>query len=305
MPKKLTTEQFIERAKEVHADKYDYSLVNYVKLRTKVEIICEKHGGFKQTPEGHLNGLTCRKCTNDSKKTDVEEFISTCKEIHGNKYDYSKVDYINTITKVTLICKSHGEFVQTPNSHLQGHGCFECGHKLMSDSWRLTDTIFIRRSCEIHKNKYDYSLVNYSNNKTKVKIICPKHGVFEQVPSLHLRGTDCPKCSSLHKGYYSIKTADRNKKEYLKRKATLYLLNIFNNEENFYKIGITTTNLMTRFSGLSKKYSYKQVERVETNLYDAIYLENKILNLSKNKYKPKNYFYGETECFSKNITILK
>lgn len=105
MSKKLTTEEFIEKAKEVHRDKYDYSKVDYKNARSKIVIICEKHGEFLQTPRAHLNmSHGCPKC-NSREKLSTEKFIEKAKEVHGNKYDYSKVDYKNAHSKIIIICK--------------------------------------------------------------------------------------------------------------------------------------------------------------------------------------------------------
>ena len=124
----------------------------------------------------------------------TQDFIERAKRIHGDKYDYSKVDYKNTKTKVTIICPIHGEFYQRPNNHLNGQGCPHC-----SVTHKLTKEIFVKKASEIHEAKYDYSKVNYVNNKTKICIICPEHGEFEQKPNDHLMGHGCPKCGGTKK----------------------------------------------------------------------------------------------------------
>lgn len=121
------------------------------------------------------------------KKT-TKEFVKEAKHVHGNKYDYSKVKYVNANTKVEFVCPKHGVFAQTPSSHLRGQGCPMCGGKK-----KLTTLEFARKAKEVHGNKYDYSKVRYTNAKSKVKIICPEHGVFEQLPSNHLSGCGCPR----------------------------------------------------------------------------------------------------------------
>ena len=123
------------------------------------------------------------------KKYTKEQFIEKAKEVHNNKYDYSKVEYINNSTKVCIICPEHGEFWQRPADHLKGHGCSAC-----VNNKNLTTEEFIKRSNIIHNNKYDYSETNYINNSTLVKIICPEHGLFEQKPIYHLDGHGCPHC---------------------------------------------------------------------------------------------------------------
>ena len=121
-------------------------------------------------------------------------FIEKSKNTHGDKYDYSKVEYINSQTKVCIICPEHGEFWQRPYDHSSGHGCPKCRSKKMADLQRTTKDEFIRKSKQIHGDKYDYSEVVYDTCMKKVKIICPEHGEFWQTPNMHLRRNGCPKC---------------------------------------------------------------------------------------------------------------
>jgi very-short-patch-repair endonuclease len=190
--RKSNTNEFVEKAKKVHSDKYDYSLVNYETAHIKIQIVCKKHGFFYQTPHNHLHGKGCPNCSK-SKKLTQSEFIEKAKKVHGDKYDYSLVNYINNNTKVKIICKKHGIFYQNPNNHISKHnenGCPKCFGTIKSNTKE-----FIKKSKKIHDDKYDYSLVNYINNNTKVKIICKKHGIFYQKPSKHLIGQGCSKCN--------------------------------------------------------------------------------------------------------------
>lgn len=124
-----------------------------------------------------------------SRNKTTEEFIEDSVFIHSNKYDYSVVDYVNDSTLIRIICLLHGEFIQKPSNHLRGQGCPYCG-----GTKRKTTSQFIEESNNIHNNLYDYSLTSYHNNKTKVKVICSIHGMFEVAPKLHLRGIGCPGC---------------------------------------------------------------------------------------------------------------
>ena len=129
-----------------------------------------------------------------------EHFIEKAYTVHGNKYDYSKVEYYNCKEKVCIICPEHGEFWQTPDNHLQGRGCPIC--RYISSSKKNTKNIndFIKKAEEVHNKKYDYSKVEYKNNSTKVCIICPEHGEFWQTPTVHIdKKQGCPKCSKNHK----------------------------------------------------------------------------------------------------------
>lgn len=123
------------------------------------------------------------------KKLTIEEFTRRAREIHGDCYDYSKVEYKGNKVKVCIICPIHGEFWQKPNDHLMGHGCPECSGKNQKDTER-----FIQDARKVHGDRYDYSKVDYKNSKTKICIICPIHGEFWQSPNVHLKGSGCRKC---------------------------------------------------------------------------------------------------------------
>ena len=195
----MTSNDFVAQARKIHGNKYDYSKVEYVNSKTKVCIICPKHGEFWQIPYNHLKGFGCCQCghekTNASKMSNTQDFIKKAKQVHGDKYDYSKVEYIKSDIKVCIICPKHGEFWQTPNKHLYGDGCPKCGHEnVWTTRGRITTEEFIKRAKEIHGDKYDYSKVEYVNSNTNVCILCPKHGEFWQIPWTHLRGSGCWKC---------------------------------------------------------------------------------------------------------------
>jgi protein-arginine kinase activator protein McsA len=187
---KLTNKAFIEKAVRIHGDKYNYNMVSYEKTNKKVKIICPIHGVFEQLPNSHLSGHGCRKCI-----TNTKEFIDKSKKIHGNKYDYSLVEYVNNKDKIIIICKKHGTFEQSPKEHISGCGCSKCG---------ITTEEFLNKCDKIHGNKYDYSLVEYVKAKEKIKIICKKHGIFNQLATNHLNGRGCPFCKE-SKGEAKIK----------------------------------------------------------------------------------------------------
>ena len=182
-----TVDEFIRRARLTHGDKYDYSLVDYVKSYENVIIVCPKHGKYLQKPKDHLYEGGCPKCGKGTKTT--EEFIVESKKIHGNEYDYSLVKYVDEHTKVNIVCKKHGIFSQRPYGHTDEKGCPKCSGK------NKTTEDYINQVKLIHGDKYDYSLAEYIDNKTKIKIICEKHGVYEQMPYDHIDGCGCPRCN--------------------------------------------------------------------------------------------------------------
>jgi very-short-patch-repair endonuclease len=197
--KRLTTEIFIDRARKVHGDLYDYSKVKYVNNKTEVCIICPKHGEFWQKPVLHLKGHGCPNCFKNFKKT-TEQFINEAKQIHGDKYDYSKVNYQGNKKKVEIICQKHGSFFMTPLYHLQGHGCQKCYDERRGNAIRKSNETFIEELKDIYMGlNYDFSKVKYANSNTKVTIICPKHGEFNVTPNhVITRGDACPYCNKSH-----------------------------------------------------------------------------------------------------------
>ena len=201
MPKRLTEDEFVKRARNKHDNFYDYSKVEYKGARTNVIITCpiHNHGYFFQRPDGHLRGQGCPRCASEkngeNKRSNTEEFIERSNLIHHNFYDYSKVEYVNAITNVCIICpiRGHGDFFQRPDSHLCGRGCPMCAN----ENNKSNTEEFIERSKEKHgNNRYNYSKVEYVNAITNVCITCPihNHGDFFQGPSEHLRGKGCPRC---------------------------------------------------------------------------------------------------------------
>ena len=189
MSKRLTKNEFIHRAGKIHGNKYDYSEVEYENARTKVKIICPEHGEFWQTPDSHLSGNGCVKCGGSDRKT-TKDFVRDARKIHGDKYDYNKVNYVNAKTEVCIIYPGYGEFWQRPDHHLQGYVPNSLKRYFYSEK-------FIRKAKEVHGEKYNYSKTEYVNIRTKLCIICPKHGEFWQRPDTHLNGCGCPKC--IHK----------------------------------------------------------------------------------------------------------
>ena len=287
--KKLTTEDFIRRAKEVHGDKYDYSKVDYIDNRTKVCIICPEHGEFWQQPRNHLLGQACPKCAYKTRwesrgRITTENFIKKARKAHGDKYDYSKVEYKGTHTKVCIICQEHGEFLQTPHNHLHSQGCLAC-----SGRKQLTTEEFIRRAKEVHGDKYDYSKVEYVNKSTKVKIICPIHGEFEQIPDNHLHGHGCHKCvnckqltteefihraKEVHGDKY-----DYSKVEYINSHTKVKIIcpihGEFEQEPNSHLEGKGCPNCYHK----TKKYKFNLLEEFESEYDFKAFLANNDINI--------------------------
>lgn len=179
---------FETRARKVHFDRYGYDKVVYLSSNKKVLITCKKHGNFLQTPSNHLRGQGCPTCANNQKFTS-EIIINKANIVHNEYYNYDKLVYENIDKKVIITCPKHGDFLQTPYSHLKGNGCSKCSRKI-----KKTTPVFIDESNLKHNYKYDYPRLIYKNLNEKVIITCRVHGDFEQIAINHLKGHGCPKC---------------------------------------------------------------------------------------------------------------
>ena len=185
-------EKLISELKEIYNknNNLDFSKIEYFNNTTKIEIFCKKHGSFKITPTNLLKGYGCKKCNKEENaKIQFIKYIEKFNKIHNNKYDYSKINYTEAHKKGTIICPIRGEFNQKIIHHANGQACPKCSLGIKTNSQ------FIEESNKIHNNKYDYSQLIYINTQTKIKIICPEHGLFTQYPSHHINGNGCRKCA--------------------------------------------------------------------------------------------------------------
>ncbi|MDC3317033.1 hypothetical protein OAV29_02185, partial [Candidatus Poseidoniaceae archaeon] len=197
--RKLTQAEFLQRSIQKHGEKYDYSFAEYKGLKEFVTIICKTHGEFQQRAGEHFR-YGCNQCGNeaarDSKRLDTETVIRRSREIHGDRYDYSRTTYVDSETKITIGCKIHGFFEQFPGVHyLQGSGCNECGNESIKSKQRETKEEFMQKAKQVHGDVLDYSKVDYQGSHVKVEIICSIHGSFFQTPAAHKNGAFCRHCS--------------------------------------------------------------------------------------------------------------
>lgn len=200
MSRKLSKEEVVNRFKEIHGDKYDYSKFNYINSITKGVIICPKHGEFLQSANVHLRGAGCPVCARNeanrtSYKLSKEKLLERLTLAHGGKYEYDLSDYSGTQSKVGIKCPLHGWFKQTIANHLyMKQGCPVCAREQRRIGNALSKEEFIERVRERYGDKYDYSKVDYKNRDTEVIIICPKHGEFKVTPVKFLNGNACTEC---------------------------------------------------------------------------------------------------------------
>lgn len=207
--KKITKEDFIQKANMIHYNKYDYSKFEYLNNRIKSIIICPIHGEFEQTADNHVNQKQgCKICGKISSSTNrtksLEEYITDANKKHDFKYDYSKVVYNGNKKFITIICPIHGEFNQRADEHLK-YGCQKCAVIERAKLQIKNIEYFLEKVKHIHGDLYDYSKFEYIGDKVKSIIICKKHGEFLQSPNSHTnRKAGCPICK-LSKGELQIR----------------------------------------------------------------------------------------------------
>lgn len=226
-------------------------------------------------------------------------FKEKANKIHNNFYDYSKFSYVNSSTKITIICPIHGEFKQDLYSHLEGYGCKKCGFIKQGKKTCKTTTSFIEKAIKIHGNKYDYSQVFYLKSSLKIKIICNFcNKLFEQEPRTHLSKKGCPFCNK-YVGYSKSQWINYNKN----KEGIFYTLKCWNESEEFYKIGITGNSIKNRYRDKqSMPYNYEIIKEIKSFDLEYIWsLEKQEKRRLKNyKYTPNIKFAGSSvECFSK------
>lgn len=196
---------------------------SFKSMSHNVEFICSSHGSFSRWPNYALNDASCRECKREELKNKItNDFLSEAAAIHGDRYCYREVAVLNLSSAVTIFCKVHGKFKESPSHHVsEGGGCPKCEVKLKSNT--LSNDDFIRKAVSVHGKKYDYSNSDYNGHRGDVNIICKKHGLFTQNASNHLRGYGCPDCCM-----YGYK---KNSKGYL------YILR--HKTESIFKVGIS------------------------------------------------------------------
>ena len=283
---------FIFKAKEKYKNKYSYAKVKYKNMKQKVIVTCPIHGDFEVSPFKHLEGKECPKCMNcksiDTLNKNKQKFIDKAKEIHP-EYNYSKVEYINSKTKVCIICPEHGEFYVTPNNFLGKYncGCHYCKNKATNKEE------FVYKASKIHNNKYDYSQVEYTNSKAKIKIVCPEHGEFWQSPNDHLNGCGCPVCKESRGEKIITKILENYNIKYLRQ----YKINkLFPNKYILVDFYLPDYNLFIEYNGIQHyipvkyfggelKFQYQQ----ERDCKLKEYCQNNNIDLLIIKYDVDNF----------------
>lgn len=316
MGKPKSTEDFIKESSVIHGYFYNYSKVEYIKSDIHVIITCPIHGDFKQIPSSHKNGNGCpvcgrEKCDKNRKVWNEGSFRDIVSKLHPTLL-FDKTIYINPKEKVLYDCPIHGEKSVYAYSLLKGSGCRNCSLQkpnITKEKWldRFKD-------CNCENISYD-NIPEFFYAEEHISFVCNIHGEFEQSPLNHLKSC-CPKCgfnrtTDFHKknpvgwGYTIWQEAGHRSKNFTSFKV--YILRCWNEQEEFYKIGKTFTDIKERFRKSKKSkmpYNYEVIKVIESET-DGLFISKLEKELQKNnehnKYLPKLFFEGMYECFTKVI----
>lgn len=300
-----TVDEFIQLCINKYDNKYSYDKVSYVNNVTPVIITCPIHGDFEVKPRYFLaHENSCKDCIG-RRPTDrltqdivIERFI----KIHGDTFDYTKTRYENAHSKITVTCKTHGDFQTTYKLHyIDKKGCGKCAYSLSGIRNRKSQEDFLEDLYSTYGNQYDFSKAQYVKSDEKVLGICSKHGEFWQTPNTLCSGTACPTCGHKRKnGSYNFKWLERNKERLLQEDNNIYLMHIPSFGSSIYKIGISV-DVHKRIKSLSREIGspLELVYFKTINTYSARHIEKFLIDL----FEPLSVitpvkFGGHSEVFS-------
>ena len=285
-----THEQFLEKLNEVHPNRKWEVIGEYEHNKIPI-LLRDKYGECLIAP----NYLLQR--SQPSVKTAInktEYTINKFKEVWGDRYDYSKFVYAGARDKSIIICRLHGEFVQDANMHLSGRcGCSKCANESISSRVRSNTEEFIEKAVlRYGTDLYSFDDTTYETATSEVTITCKKHGNFRQTPNRFLNGQVCPKCT------YKENTANYHLSKKIRNNSIFYIIECYNEEERFIKLGVTSRSIKARFKDTyDMPYNYEVLREFSyVNLEASDAIETELLKFTKNvRYEPKIKFSGQTE----------
>jgi len=298
MTKKLTLQDYENR----HNQKFPNNIIKVIKKEGKFIYFETEFGLCKK----YYNGFG--KYNYDiTGAIDKVKFLNLLFfKLYGNKYTFLIDNYINTRQIIEMKCNIHGIMTNTIKHILSGNaGCKICANILNNPNKRLNNNDFIQKAQLIHGNKYDYSKVDYKGSNISINIICKKHGIFKQTPNNHLKPSNCPKCNNEIRhlngcGWTLEKWLQNGNKSKHFDSFKVYIIECWNENERFYKIGKTFTTTKKRFKNSFIPYNFKILKEIIGN---AEYIHNLEIELKRKnkiyKYLPNIKFGGMYECYLK------
>lgn len=305
MPKGYTTKDFVERARKIHGDRFDYSNVQYKNYNTPVEIICKEHGSFMQKPDVHLRGHGCPKCAKSGVKLSQEEFENRVYNKFPN-IDLSDFKYANAASNGICKCKTCGNiwestYITLINSSV---GCPKCAIKSRAEKRSDTKEMFISKLAEKHPNvDYDFSNSVYVNSLTKMDVVCLKHGVFTTKPNWLMNGNGCPRCNDSHLEREVRDKLLENGIEFEQGKYYNWLLNKSTNYPLTLDFYIPSLNIAIECQGVQHFIDIEHFGRKHSlsERIDRDRLKKKLCN--EHNVKLIYYLKNEYNCFMKDDDI--
>ena len=298
-----TLDIFLEEVKPLHPT-YDFSKVEYINNRTKVEVICKEHGSFFAQPKKLLKGCGCKQCYNarrgKSLKFNYAKFKKKLLEQDKGHLSIKDEDYKDIKSPLVFTCSIHGvqETNKAYNLIESIYGCPKCGLEEGARKSRVPYDIFLKKATKKFKGKFTYLEETYKGNSQKMKALCPKHGVIEILPYKHLgQEYGCYLCGVEDAERYSV---------YFDKPTTLYYIKLIKGDEEYFKLGITTTTLDKRFNKLPSDNVTYQIIATKTfpTGISAYHLEQHLLH----KYKMNKIDFillpksgGNSEIFNQDI----
>lgn len=297
MTRRLTVDDFVSRSIIAHGDKYDYSLSEYFNQSKKLKVVCKKHGEFLIAPANHMRGQGCNRCgakkRAKSKTITHQEVIAKFVERHGDRYIYDKTKYVGMRKKLTITCRTHGDFEQLPPEHLKGN-CKRCSAST------VTEQEFLERALAVHNGRYSYKDCGFTQTSRNVVVTCQAHGEFEIVANSHLKGHGCRECASHTRVGWSISRYVNFCEEHYGGMSHLYVVKMEKPGESFFKVGIASGGVEKRFKFERNRYQITKILEVAGPAAIICRAERAMINRFKSsridwKIDMKS---GSTECFT-------
>lgn len=291
---KDSKEEWLNKFKAIHGDKYDYSLFKNKYGEKMIQVVCKEHGVFNINKNNHSKGVGCGKC--GGKHRTLSEWVDEFNKVHNFYYDYSLVvdSELKSLTKIQIKCPIHGVFTQTAKNHKRGDNCPKCHRR------GITRDELVGEFKKVFGERYDYSQVKFDTLKDRVDVGCIDHGFFSVAIYQHLyQKVGCPYCNDVGIGFKKSQFMLLAEKKFNKL-SNLYVLKFSNDEEEFYKVGVTFYDTKRRFTH-QKNYKIEVLNFITSKAKDIWEMEKFLLAKVKDyKYLPKKSIGGgETECFSK------